>query len=406
MLCCYVVSVKNAEREASKLSSQHRACEVELTLLLLSLTAFLIGSHVCTSLYFARGMATPRKRNASEFGVSVLVPIAALTADEAMGAVDAARYLPPSSHLIYCAFDDDDPAVIIIRKQLHILGLGAHPNIQILTGRATLTRNPKLDNIEQAYAKAPTDRIICMDGNLRFGPDYVDVICTDWSPEVDLISTAPITTDEQGVWAYFEGAVLNLSHARWLKSLARLGYPFAHGKLLAFRKSWLEAQGGFAMLHTKRAEDTALVALARKARATIALTPQHQTIPLGKRSAGDVFARNLRWRFLRSRDLPFGYVAEPLSAVWFVLAIVAMLATYLHWPIGVVIVFVWFVLHMTEAWVWARVVGRWSPMMHIGIFLRDFLEPFLWILGWWLWRHRGWRDVSSANNAKPSSGSR
>ncbi|WP_165615015.1 glycosyltransferase family 2 protein [Yoonia tamlensis] len=323
-----------------------------------------------------------------------------------MGAVDAARYLTPSSHLIYCAFDEADPAVIFLRKQLQAGGFDDRSNVQILTGRNAHTRNPKLDNIAQAYAVAPTDQIIFMDGNLRFGPHYVDAICADWESQIDVLSTSPVTTDEHGVWAYFEAAVLNLSHARWLHALARSGFPFAHGKLLAFRKSWLEGQGGFAKLHAKRAEDTALVALARNAGARIALTSQHQEIPLGKRLAGDVFARNLRWRFLRSRDLCFGYAMEPLSAIWFVLVIVGVLAAQLDLPIGLTIIAVWIVLHLSECWAWARVVRRWSPMMHLGLVLRDILEPFLWVLGWWLWRHRGWRDLSSAKSAKPSSDAR
>lgn len=388
------------------MSSQRCANEGSLTLILLSLAAFLIGSHACTSIYFAHAGVTPLNCVAPKFGVTVVVPIAALTNDEAIGAVNAARYLRRTAHLIYCAYDEDDPAVIIVRRQLQTLGLDGHPNMQILTGRSAHTRNPKLDNIEKAYAVAPTDHLIFMDGNLRFDPAYVDLICADWKSDVDVLSTSPVTIDEAGVWAFFEGAVLNLSHARWLNALARLGFPFAHGKLLAFRKSWLEGLGGFAMLHAKRAEDTALVALSRKAGAKLALTTKHQLIPLGQRVRDDVFARNLRWRFLRSRDLTFGYAMEPLSAIWFVLLIVAILAAHLGGPIGVSVMIAWVVLHLLEAWAWARAAGGWSPMMHIGLLLRDLLEPILWFLGWWLWRHRGWRDVSSAKSAKPSSGSR
>lgn len=372
--------------------------------LLAALVLFLGGMQVLTAAVWA-WHGSGRKIQASATwteDVTVIMPIAGLPRAESACAVDAARYLAPQAQLIYVARDEEKESARALRKDLADLGLTDDRRIQVMIAGGERSRNPKLDSIAPAVAAAQTDCIICVDGNVMLPPDYVGQICRAWSPDVTALSAAPRTTSEGNLAAFFEGAVINLSHARWLTSLARIGLPFAHGKLLAFRKGWLEAQGGIAALHCKRAEDTALTVLVRQSAGHLRLIDMPVLIPLGERRWHDVLARNFRWRFLRSRDVTLGYLVEPLSTNW----PTVMLAAAVDSPAPLLAALAtWVVLHLTEAAAWTRATGHWSAMMHAGLLLRDLAEPFMWLAGWWLWRQRAWRVTASASRARPSEGS-
>src|SRR5271157_266153 len=109
--------------------------------------------------------------------VSLIIPIAALERSEIETALSAFDILYPNFELLFCAFDEDEPRLASLRQRI-----AASPHVQakLLIGRARVSANPKLDNIEKAWTAAQAELIATVDGNVVFPPDLIDRLLAVW----------------------------------------------------------------------------------------------------------------------------------------------------------------------------------------------------------------------------------
>jgi ceramide glucosyltransferase len=306
--------------------------------------------------------------------------------------LDAKHY-----EIIFCAARENDPAVSLVRSLIK-----DHPDIpaRLLIGDEKPTSNPKLNNIVKGWAAARFPWIVIADNNVLMPPDYLSDLFSGFGPGVGLVCSPPIGSRPIGFWAELECAFLNTYQARWQCAANTLGFGFAQGKSMLWRRDLLDDAGGLEALGAEIAEDAAATKIVRAHGLSVRLVDRPFEQPLGPKTARQIWNRQVRWARLRRATFPAYYVPEiltgsalPIAAGVFaapVLGIDPILALF-------VLLLIWF---GTEA-VLARAAG-W----HISVFsplawlLRDLLLPVLWLEGWagnkFVWRGN---DMSVAKSA-------
>ena len=158
---------------------------------------------------------------------------------------------------------------------------------------------------------------------------------------------------------------------------------------MLYRRSQIERAGGIRLLATEPAEDAATTKVVRDLGLRVRLVDAPFEQPLGYRSAGEVWARQLRWAQLRQASFRPYYALEILAGSLAPLAAAAYAVAALGLPLGSV-------LAVAAAWYGAEAALARAAGWHLSLrspaawILRDILLPLLWI-GGWLGRGFVWR---------------
>lgn len=307
--------------------------------------------------------------------VSLVIPVAGLQQSEIETALSAFDILYPNFELLFCAFEDDEPRLASLRLKM---AASPHVKAKLLIGRAYMSANPKLDNIEKAWSSAQAEMIAMIDGNVAFPPDVLDRLLAVWDTSTGLSSSPPIGVKPVGLWAEVECAFLNTFQARWLLSADYVRGGFAHGKAMLLRRDLLVDRGGLRGLSFDLAEDSAATKIVRAAGLKVRMVDRPLEQPLGRRSVGQVWRRQLRWAQLRRRSFPFVFLCEGLATLAAPLLAGLGLASLVGWSFG------WTLLSIAAAWygveaALALAVGwPWSPLSFVACVLRDGMALAIW----------------------------
>jgi ceramide glucosyltransferase len=293
----------------------------------------------------------------------------------------------PRYEVIFCVASARDPVVPIVRKLIV-----AHPHVpaQLLFGDERVSTNPKLNNCVKGWNTAAYDWIVLADSNVMMPADYIQRLLAAWRPNTGLVCSPPIGSRPDGFWAQVECAFLNAYQARWQYFAASLGLGFAQGKTMLWWRRHLDRAGGIRALATEIAEDAASTKVVRAAGLHVRLVDPPFEQPLGRRSATDVWNRQIRWARLRRASFMFYFLPELLSGAFFPLLAVALLAAALGWSV------IASVLAFATAWYGAEILltrtAGWplTALYPLYGLVRDLMLPALWIDAWlnngFVWR--------------------
>jgi ceramide glucosyltransferase len=293
----------------------------------------------------------------------------------------------PRYEVIFCVAGAKDPVIPIVRKLIV-----AHPHVpaQLLIGDERISTNPKLNNCVKGWNAAAYDWVVLADSNVLMPADYIQRLLAAWRPDTGLVCSPPIGSRPDGFWAQVECAFLNAYQARWQYFAASLGLGFAQGKTMLWWRRHLDRAGGIRTLATEIAEDAASTKVVRAAGLQVRLVDPPFEQPLGRRSATDVWNRQVRWARLRRASFMLYFLPELLSGAFFPLLAVALLAATLG---GSVIASV---LAFAAAWYGAEILlthtAGWplTPLYPLYGLVRDLMLPALWIDAWlnngFVWR--------------------
>ncbi len=291
--------------------------------------------------------------------------------------------------------------------------MAEYPDVEarLLIGDDRPTSNPKLNNIVKGWAAARHRWIVLADNNVLMPTHYLDDLFRGFEPGVGLVCSPPIGSHPIGFWAELECAFLNTYQARWQIAADTIGFGFAQGKSMLWRRDILDDAGGIEALGAEIAEDAAATKIVRAHGLDVRLVDRPFEQPLGWRSVTQVWDRQVRWARLRRATFPIFYAPEILAGSSLPAAAAVVAATGLDFdPLSALVGFLslWFGVEL----VLARVAGwhlRWqSPFAWL---LRDILLPVLWVEGWvgntFVWRGN---DMSvakdNADGEIPGSGRR
>ena len=303
----------------------------------------------------------------------------------------------PRYEIVFCAASGHDAAVPLVRRLI-----AAHPHVaaRLLIGNETISDNPKLNNVCKGWRAAAYDWIVMADSNVLMPRDYIERLLAAWRADTGVVSSPPAGGRPHGFWAELECAFLNTYQLRWQYTSAAIGLGFAQAKSMLYRRSQIEEAGGIRLLATEAAEDAATTKVVRDLGLRVRLVDAPFEQPLGYRSAGEVWGRQLRWAKLRQASFRQYYALEILSGSLGPLTAAAYVVAALGLPLGSVIAF-------AAIWYGAEAALARAAGWHLSLkspaawMLRDALLPLLWIGGWlgrgFVWRGNEMRPLESRN---------
>lgn len=233
------------------------------------------------------------------------------------------------------------------------------------------------------------------DANLLLPPDYFSRLLAAERVDTGLVSSPPIGTEVDGLWAEVEAAFLNGNQARLQLCADALGHGFAQGKTMMWQRAVLDRSGGLSVLGRTLAEDVAATKVVRASGLHVRLTRAPFAQPIGRRALWAVWARQLRWSKVRRDGFPALFLLEPLNGALIPISLTAAAAGPTT-AIGVMAVFFGVELLLCRFAGWH--VGRLTlPVM----FLRDLMMPALWVA---TFTRRGfeWRGTALAPARHPA----
>ncbi len=219
----------------------------------------------------------------------------------------------PNYEILFCVARPDDPAADLVEE---LVARYPHVQARLLVREDLGSPNPKLNNVAKGWAASASEWIVIADSNVLIPRDYIQRLFLNWGESVGVVCSPPIGAYPDGFWAQIECAFLNTYQARWQYAADTLGYGFCQGKTILWRRSELDAAGGIAALANEIAEDAAATKLVRQAGRRVRLVDRPFVQPLGSRSAGTVWSRQLRWAQLRRQSFPLQFAPEILTGIY------------------------------------------------------------------------------------------
>jgi ceramide glucosyltransferase len=292
----------------------------------------------------------------------------------------------PDFEIVFCVQDAADPVIPLIDRLI-----AAHPGVpsRLLIGDDRISINPKLNNLVKGWREARHDWIIMADSNVLIPPNYIRDLLARWTPGVGLVCSPPVGASPEGIGADLECAFLNTYQARWQLTADAFGIGFAQGKTMLWRRDILDRAGGIAALASEPAEDAASTKIVKNAGLRVRLVRNPYPQPLGFRSIGDVWKRQLRWARLRRATFAPLYATELVSGGFLPLAAAAALIAIgpPTWPGFVALFAGWYGAEILLA---AQMGWPISVRIALSLLARDLLLPALWVAGWtgntFVWR--------------------
>lgn len=320
--------------------------------------------------------ARQRPRQAHDPAVSLVRPLCGLDnyAAETLASTFALDY--PHCEILFCVAAADDPVVPLVTALIQRHG---DANARLLVGDERLNNNPKLNNLAKGWRAAAHDWIVMADSNVLVPPDYIQQLLASWRPDTGLVASPPIGCRPQGFWANVECAFLNTYQARWQYAAESLGFGFAQGKTMLWRRDDLQRAGGIAALAREVAEDAAATKIVRSAGRKVRLVDRPFPQPLGRRNGAEVWHRQIRWARLRRASFLLYFLPEIFSGGVLPMIALAIVAHALGGSaLAAVAVFgaVWYGAEMLLAAAAGWPLPALSPLYGL---VRDLLLPVIFV---------------------------
>lgn len=336
--------------------------------------------------------------------VSIILPVTQLDFCAEQTLSSAFRLRGSTFEILVCVPGEDDEAVPLIRKIM-----SRHDGVpaRLLVGRDRFSSNPKLDNIEKGWAAARHDWIVIADSNVLLPPDALRRLFSVWDHDTGLACSPPIGTMPLSFAGDIECAFLNAYQARLQLAADSLGWGFAHGKVMMFRRALLDDCGGIRGLSFEIAEDSAATKVVRRKGLRVRLTDRPFKQPVGPRRFSEVWHRHLRWAQLRRQSFPLHFAAEIMTTSLTPLAAAHVLAGELGLSrVGLcsVSLGLWLTVEGGMA-----VAAGWPLRLRFlpACLCRDVMIAVIWPIAWFRSRYR-WRGneiAMKANAHRPKTSS-
>ncbi|MEI9806189.1 MAG: ceramide glucosyltransferase [Pseudolabrys sp.] len=312
-------------------------------------------------------------------GVSILRPVCGVENFVEETLLSTFQLAYPRYEIVFCAADANDPVIPCVRRLM-----AEHPCIEsrLLIGNSDASANPKLNNLAKGWREAQYNWVLMVDSNVSMPKDHLQRMLSIWRNDTGLVCSPPIGGEPDGAWAELECAFLNTYQARWQCFADTLGFGFAQGKAMLWRRDMLDAAGGIAALGSELAEDAAATKIVRKLGLHVRLVANPFIQPLGYRRAAEVWHRQVRWARLRRSTFKLFFIPEIFVGILPPLAVGTALLTAAGWPVidaAVPYVLAWYAAELFLAWRGGWQLSVWSLPMWI---VRDVVSPALWIAAW------------------------
>ena len=282
----------------------------------------------------------------------------------------------PRCQILFCVASAKDPVVPLVETLM-----ARHPeaDAKLLVGDERVSNNPKLNNVLKGWHASRHDWIVIANSNVLMPRDYIERLFASWRDDTGLVASPPIGSQPAGFWAELECAFLNTYQARWQYIADAFGFGFAQGKTMLWRRVDLERAGGIEALANEVAEDAAATKVVRSAGLKVQLADRPFLQPLGHRTAGEVWNRQVRWARLRRASFFAYFLPEALSGGVLPMIALAVVSPAFDLP-ALPAVLLFAILWYGSETLFAA-IARWhvSARYPLTCFARDLLLPVLFV---------------------------
>lgn len=281
--------------------------------------------------------------------------------------------------ILFCAQRASDDAVPLVRR---LIAEHRHVRARLLIGDDGSSPNPKLNNVVKGWDGAQHPWVVLADSNVLMPPDYLDQLFSALRPDTGLVCSPPVGSRPQGFWAEVECAFLNTYQARWQLAADAVGFGFAQGKSMLWRRELLDTAGGIRALGVEIAEDAAATKVVRGRGLRVRLVDRPFEQPLGRRPLRQVLDRQVRWARLRRATFQVYYAPELLAGGLPTLSAAALAGPALGLDSVTSAALaggLWYGAELVLAKAAGWHLTRLSPLAWIA---RDIALPFVWLKGW------------------------
>jgi ceramide glucosyltransferase len=278
--------------------------------------------------------------------------------------------------ILFCVASATDPIIPLVRGLME-----EYPAVAstLLIGEDQLNDNPKLNNMAKGWRAARYQWVAFIDSNVLLPRNYVELLFARWKPDTGLVTTSPTGSRPEGFWAEVECAFLNPFQARWGSVSESAGLGFAQGKTMLWRRTDLARAGGVEAMALECAEDAATTKMIRRAGLKIRMVDYLPPQPLGRRSASEVWARQIRWARMRKATFFYFFLPEAVTGAVPPMIALAFCASAFGLPIG------WSMLVLGIVWYGSEMlltaVAKWhmTPLYPLYGIVRDLILPVLFV---------------------------
>lgn len=285
----------------------------------------------------------------------------------------------PNYELVFCCADAADPVVPLIDRLI-----AEHPTVRarLLVGDDRSTANPKLNNIIKGWDGTRQDWVVLADCNVMMPPDYLQRLLGCWDASTGLVCSPPVGCSPEGFGAEVECAFLNTYQLRWQYAADAIGFGFAQGKSMLWRRDTLDQAGGIRALGAEVAEDAAATKVVRRRGLHVRLVDAPFEQPLGRRSWRQLWDRQVRWARLRRVTFAACFAPEIVTTSIVPIAAGGFAATAAGIDASTAMVALAAVWYGSEA-VLARSAGWHLTLVSpLAWAVRDLLIPVFWVAAW------------------------
>jgi ceramide glucosyltransferase len=282
----------------------------------------------------------------------------------------------PRCEILFCVASAKDPVVPLIEA---LMTEQPEAGAKLLVGDERVSNNPKLNNVLKGWRAARHDWIVIADSNVLMPRDYIERLFASWRSDTGLVASPPIGSQPEGIWAELECAFLNTYQARWQYIADAFGFGFAQGKTMLWRRADLERAGGIEALANEVAEDAAATKVVRGAGLKVQLVDRPFPQPLGRRTAAEVWNRQVRWARLRRASFFAYFLPEALSGGVLPMIALAIVSPAFELPVAPTVVLFGILWYGSET-LFAAIAG-WhvSARYPLSCLARDLLLPVLFV---------------------------
>jgi ceramide glucosyltransferase len=364
-----------------------------MTLSILAAAAFcviVLALHFVSIVIVVRRVRRASRNLLTDAGVSIVRPVCGMENFSEQTLRSAFHLDYPRYEILFCVAKANDPVVPIVTRLIE-----AYPQIpaRLLVGNDRISSNPKLNNVVKGWEAASHAWIVMADSNVLMPPDYLRRLLATWRADTGVVSSPAIGCRPDGVWAELECAFMNTYQARWQCFIDAVGFGFAQGKTMLYRKELLEAAGGVRALACELAEDAASTKFVRSQGLRVRVVDRPFLQPLGRRTLAEVWRRQIRWARLRRDTFLLFFFPELLAGIVPPFAACGLIATMSGWPLaGTLVTFatLWYGAEALLAAAAGWHLSWQSPLLWLA---RDLILPVLWVASW-VRNDFVWRDNS------------
>jgi ceramide glucosyltransferase len=202
----------------------------------------------------------------------------------------------------------DDPAIPIMRQIEQEFGTA---RVTLAISEGETHANGKIQNLENAYPRARHDLLIISDSDIRLPRDYLRVMVAPFEdPHVGCVCSPYRAIDGE---SWFEKLELLTMNADFVPNLIFTSVSglltFGLGASMCFRRTDLEAIGGFAAFRDQLGEDYVMAERIEGIGRSVVLAPYFVDMEVDLSGAGQWWEHQLYWDQNTRAMRPAGYAA-------------------------------------------------------------------------------------------------